>query len=98
PHIYPHSLHDALPIYKIAGVQQISHVTMHPLQSGLISYAAMSVLNDFIDNCAAADSRDGRLARSVHVCDDHPVGVVEGAAEFARDRKSTRLNSSHVSI
>ena len=41
---------------KIAGLQQISHVTMHPLQAGLIAYAAMSVLDDFIDNCAASNS------------------------------------------
>src|SRR5436305_5210005 len=50
----------------------------------------MSVLDDFIDNCAAADSRDGRLARSLHLCDDYPVGGVEGAAEFARQRFGAR--------
>jgi hypothetical protein len=48
------------------------------------------MLDDFIDNYAAVDSWDWRLARSVHVSDDHPVGVVEGAAEFVRQRFGSR--------
>src|ERR1041385_1240805 len=71
---------------KIAGLQQISHVTMHPLQAGLIGYPAVSALDDFIDNCAATDSRDRHLARRVHVRDDDPVCVVEDAAKLAGQR------------
>src|SRR5215831_7247696 len=62
---------------------------MHPLQAVLITHAAMAVPHDFIENRPAADSWDRRLARSVHVCDDDSVGVVEGAAEFARQRFSS---------
>src|SRR5690606_39976999 len=40
----------------------------------------------------------GRCARDAEVLDRDAVGVLDQAAEAPGDRKSTRLNSSHVKI
>src|SRR5699024_12157722 len=70
PHIYPLSLHDALPI---------CHLAFGSRGSGSIFCDTVS---DSPKENAGAASRGG----------------LAGGGELAGDRKSTRLNSSHVSI
>src|SRR5437870_8371518 len=82
PEIYPLSLHDALPISAGAGEKILAK---HPLV-GPIQVVDL--------NPAVASIGDVQLWRGLAGVDPDRVGSLEGA----RDRKSTRLNSSHVAI
>src|SRR5439155_26438189 len=91
PQISPLSLHDALPISAVVRVEKRY---AHGLQF-LTSYALSKLLTDadgYWPGGAAMDPYNRRLEKS--------IGQFESAYEVrnCRDRKSTRLNSSHVAI
>ena len=46
---------------EIARFKQVANVAMHPLQSRLITHAAMSVCSDFVDDQLASDAWHGRF-------------------------------------
>src|SRR5699024_12219702 len=78
------SLHDALPIYAGA-------ITIHGL---LQQYAGGDAVNLILDTMSQMAGRDLRLNRDV-ARGEAKTGYRNRA--IAKDRKSTRLNSSHVS-
>src|SRR5207249_11369770 len=91
--IYTLSLHDALPIYRNRFLQALARRSTTPLRTG--PEGSTDHLAD-VENPAGASPEDA-LASSVG------SGVQPTIAEGWRqspklDRKSTRLNSSHVSI
>src|SRR5699024_12423874 len=78
PHLYPLSLHDALPIYQVAA---LAGGVQRPLQRpGVVGPAVPG----------RAERPDVQERRRRH--------IRAGAVPPGQDRKSTRLNSSHVSI
>src|SRR5207249_7686714 len=92
--LYTLSLHDALPIYCLLGVEQIAalglaQVLLQFLQFHLL-FVRIGAARLVVSPRGGFELAHGQLA----------PGVFEGTGDFhfTRDRKSTRLNSSHVSI
>src|SRR5207302_10933915 len=93
PPTYPLSLHDALPIYPRAR-RAISAYLVGSPERGIDTMTAGALLGSW----AAEDPTDG-LPEYLLGKDLANRGLYADAAErFDRDRKSTRLNSSHVKI
>src|SRR5699024_12798016 len=98
PYIYYHSLHDALPIlessiYRVAG--DMETVFSQGMKEG-ISYSDM--ISKFIIECSLNKVFS---TESLDFIADEAVQIHGGYGymkEYEVDRKSTRLNSSHVSI
>src|SRR5207302_2262820 len=97
PHLSTLSLHDALPIY--AGGEQADR--RHLLRLHELPFEPLPVRE------IHADELDPRAGAVLHVAGVHEHGnryavareeVQIVAARVAPDRKSTRLNSSHVKI
>src|SRR5207253_10298777 len=96
PDIYTLSLHDALPIFAVAGVLLRAEERHHRIaqlgeQAQAVGRAATAVRH------AAGDERQlagAQLARPVLRLQRRPTGELE--EQQVIDRKSTRLNSSHV--
>src|SRR5207302_7018413 len=90
----PLSLHDALPIYTIVRPGAARH--------DLELVPRRLVRDPFVREClgdARLHCAGHRVQVSVITCDDDEVVDGERLARvLARDRKSTRLNSSHVKI
>src|SRR5699024_12405571 len=86
PASYPLSLHDALPIF----VKDLER-TMQELQ---ISYNAQDEYNRFMTEIEHNEAEIERLEQHLNECLQR-ADKLQSALE---DRKSTRLNSSHVSI
>src|SRR5690606_41377752 len=83
PVFYPLSLHDALPIYK----HRFSTVPLRTCKTRRVSYSSQS------NTQKQQASKVGRNYVSL------PRGSGSAIRKaFQRDRKSTRLNSSHVKI
>src|SRR5690606_40753084 len=87
-HYYPLSLHDALPIYRVrgpdAGAGQHGHYRLRD--------------HRHVDGDAVAQAhalRPEHVREAADLLEELPV---RDRALVARDRKSTRLNSSHVKI
>src|SRR5437870_7067935 len=76
---------------EIAEVQHIADIAMNPLQTRLITDAAMTMRRDFIRYRFTADSRNRRLIGGINVGHDHTVGVIEGAAKFFAQRFGARI-------
>src|SRR5207249_10434832 len=98
PHttIYTLSLHDALPISKLTGIRKrskISHIKcVDPIACGLFRTMEMQCVKD-----------DSAYPPSIGAQTKNGFVVIRGGFDDLkmteyRDRKSTRLNSSHVSI
>src|SRR5207253_11304732 len=94
-HIHTLSLHDALPIYTYDVLNRIQTVSDPGQGVTRYTYDAVSNLirTDLPNGTVEARSYDD-LNRLTYLEDRGPSGVI---ASF-RDRKSTRLNSSHVAI
>src|SRR5207249_12261745 len=98
PELYTLSLHDALPISVICVTEarggQGSGQRGWP-QSSTRASPGLRTLEIAAGNNAVALALcdDQRMRTTVLIVDDH-----DDFRESARDRKSTRLNSSHVSI
>src|SRR5699024_11968158 len=96
--LYPLSLHDALPIFSFASFPQYRHVSATSSCSNGI-HLDVTCVSSFIFSSQAwsphhiAFIKPGFSSNAV-VNSSILVTVV---ILFARDRKSTRLNSSHVS-
>src|SRR3712207_8737684 len=85
--IYTLSLHDALPIFHVAGALEL-------LEDDLVHRRAR------VDERGAEDG-EGSAVLDVARCTEELLGRVQGArvdAARQEDRKSTRLNSSHANI
>src|SRR5699024_12681709 len=85
-HYYPLSLHDALPI---------SSNLMPAIRNRMTNGDTLQIFG------ADYDTRDGTCIRDyIHVLDlvDAHLVALRSLESVGRDRKSTRLNSSHVSI
>src|SRR5207249_9424066 len=87
--IYPLSLHDALPIYRRAQLRALAAPIGQAVGRETQRFAALRRLR-----IVEPDALDEELACGAARIRDHHVekGPLLG------DRKSTRLNSSHVSI
>src|SRR5690606_40011712 len=84
------SLHDALPIYEIclfAGLKR-SQFILTPADPGAVS----SGCNDDLH------WRHSCLKHKRHLTNRHPDMGIIARGRVVSDRKSTRLNSSHVTI
>src|SRR5207253_9033868 len=85
---YPLSLHDALPIYEVIGVMNVQTVEQRDFGREEIDFLQT------IANQVAGIIEKGRLQRE----SDRKLREVSALFEVSKDRKSTRLNSSHVAI
>src|SRR5207249_10389425 len=98
PHIYPLSLHDALPISDMKLPIQLAMTWPERTRR------VIEPLDFFSIRQLTFDKPDFRrfpcleLAREAARAGGRMPAVLNAADEIAVDRKSTRLNSSHVSI
>src|SRR5207253_10187998 len=96
PPPYPPSLHDALPIYRPLGVASPLEEREDALAHGELADAGAHRAHDAGHLVAGAEGQ-GRL-RLILALHDEDVGEVAPDRAHVEDRKSTRLNSSHVAI
>src|SRR5690606_41680768 len=85
--IYTLSLHDALPIFRARASRR--------LRVSITSPHCSHIYGQSDTNLAAGSCRSDTLNRPSGVPERPPQPFVE---PFVEDRKSTRLNSSHVKI
>src|SRR5690606_41376732 len=93
--LYALSLHDALPIFGLAG-----HLSAHARGALELVDAGLGPLQAHVHQQLVARLHDALEARTVdagEVIDGLVVGRHTQGVE-GQDRKSTRLNSSHVKI
>src|SRR5207249_10702693 len=90
-HIYSLSLHDALPILRTIAAQ---HDVDAKMLSDLID---LEKRNSGLHRRASIYSEIDSILKRDWRTEEEVLGRLEQEA-LARDRKSTRLNSSHVSI
>src|SRR5207249_10018062 len=98
PHTSPHSLHDALPIlpiHKRTGGQSMTRYVALVLSIIVCLPACFAGAQDL----SKVEIKSSPVAGSVYMLQGSGgnIGVSVGA-DGIQDRKSTRLNSSHVSI
>src|SRR5207249_10836757 len=94
PEIYTLSLHDALPILTEPIIFEIGLVTEPVLGVGAVQEHEAGAVGVSVQN-----GGDVRIIDPRQAIESVPgVGEGEAARVGLRDRKSTRLNSSHVSI
>src|SRR5207249_5941356 len=85
--LYTLSLHDALPIYKIPELRQALE--------GRVTAHHRFLLRELLDHLYFVESKMQRIEQEVA----ERLGPFQSeVARLCTDRKSTRLNSSHVSI
>src|SRR5207302_10334221 len=96
-HAYTLSLHDALPIYLLVGLNTaaLAEALVLGAKGGLAPATLLAVLKE-----SAAGSRmvDVRGPLMVDRRFDPQMKIDLFLKDFTLDRKSTRLNSSHVKI
>src|SRR5207249_11147014 len=88
PRLYTLSLHDALPIFDAARPR------LAPLGSALVFYPTVGSTNDV----AASLATEGAIVIAAEQTAGRGRRGRTWFSPAGRDRKSTRLNSSHVSI
>ena len=64
---------------------------MHPFQARLVADAPVSVPNDLVRDDLSGHSRDRRFIRSINICHDCAVRIVERATEFLPQRFGARI-------
>src|SRR5690606_41672705 len=96
PDTYPPSLHDALPILKerlslgdLDAVMPQDLINAKPISAAVKEFFGSSQLSQFMD-------QNNPLSEVTHKRRISALGP--GGLTRERDRKSTRLNSSHVKI
>ena len=77
--------------HKIAGVDHVSDVLMHPFQMWLVSDAAMAVSHYFIHDGATTNAGDWSFTRRINICHHDVVSIIERAAEFLAERLRPRV-------
>src|SRR5207302_9030562 len=97
PELYPLSLHDALPIYafKAFGERDDGTVWLH---EAVVAFR--EALKEWTRERAPLDwaMAQNNLGNALHRLGEHESETVRLDEAVAADRKSTRLNSSHVKI
>src|SRR5690606_39948277 len=93
--VYTLSLHDALPILNCISLAPFRR-TEHPDREKYMLFSYYKV-NNFLNTGSSFTFRAQRPMRSISAHQTHPVQCAIGPVQI-RDRKSTRLNSSHVKI
>src|SRR5207245_5047187 len=92
PHHYPHSLHDALPIYFIQTPEKVV----------VINQGGPVIRHIYLNMTHAKDVKPSWYGESVGHYENGDTLVIDtigiSSKSFVEDRKSTRLNSSHGSI
>src|SRR5690606_41952121 len=90
------SLHDALPIYRLAGLRGLRHDLLGEVNLFFLDALAETVPDE------ANDLRFRLLQEVTHalvrILDERLTEQRDLVELLAEDRKSTRLNSSHVKI
>src|SRR5699024_12852279 len=92
-HIYANSLHDALPIYSPASYHQF-------MKDQLFDHVDIDPKNTHIPDGTVAKEDIKAYCREYEQKIEDAGGIdlqILGIGTNAQDRKSTRLNSSHVS-
>src|SRR5690606_40342007 len=74
--------------HRALGALQLGELALHGRHGGVADAA--------VDVAGLLAGEEGGAARDV--AEDEGAGLVDGRGVRARDRKSTRLNSSHVKI
>src|SRR5699024_11508568 len=94
-HTFTLSLHDALPIFLVDDVRPLFSARRASRYSASLSgsYGAKAASSQYVSKVDSNLSTRLGVAR----CDRHTFHS-RPSTSAARDRKSTRLNSSHVSI
>src|ERR1041385_348947 len=87
---------------KIARVQDISDVAMHPFQTRLITDATVTVGGDFIGDNLPSHPWNWCFVRSINIRHHNPVRLIEGAPKFRaqsfRARVSMRLKHGQDTV
>src|SRR5690606_41439832 len=94
-YIYTLSLHDALPIFTYTCYVSSDYLNEH-VRSERTSFDIAENVDDLLNKVSFKDIRDAVLERTREYLQD--VLAENVSAGRKRDRKSTRLNSSHVKI
>src|SRR4030095_2164547 len=76
---------------QIARLEQVSYSPVHPIQTWLIADTVMPMRNDFINDDLSGHSRDRRFARSINICHDHVVRIIERATKFLSQCLGARI-------
>src|SRR5207253_9073761 len=94
-YIHTLSLHDALPILRIF-VAERAPAGDHPRAAAIASHApsSASITPAWVSGHSLADTRSITSVTTP----SHTPAHTSAAPAFTEDRKSTRLNSSHVAI
>src|SRR5690606_40890644 len=91
------SLHDALPISVMAAVQLAqSFQTIVTRDRNPLDPAVLSITQIHTGSADNVIPNDATLRGTVRTFSDHTLDLIEKRMADITDRKSTRLNSSHV--
>src|SRR5690606_41397203 len=91
-------LHDALPIYFGLTVQGVGIKVELGVQSNDVAVAVTVQRVDFYQGGVGFHVALIELLENIHGLSNGAFRHFNGASHLLRDRKSTRLNSSHVKI
>src|SRR5699024_11593917 len=83
-------------LLHLANNPEVRDITLNTLQP-LIEYEKKREMN-LIDTFIAYDNQNGNVSQAARVLNMHRQSLLYRLRKIERDRKSTRLNSSHVSI
>src|SRR5690606_41941073 len=95
--IYPLSLHDALPIFRDTIGKQKFVWEERTFRLGC-SIGVVPITGDSADVAALLSAADSACAAAKEAGRNRVFSFQENDLDLMRDRKSTRLNSSHVKI
>src|SRR5205814_3366257 len=96
PSLYTPSLHDALPIFNMPGMSGLDLFPRIKSEHPTLPVLMITAYGDANTRRVAFErGADGLLTKPI---DSHPTGVGVAVSRDHEDRKSTRLNSSHLGI
>src|SRR5699024_11884265 len=96
-HIQARSLHDALPIFHARNKPLDETVVLKAVSQRTPGFSGAD-LENLLNEASLVAVREGKKKIDMRDIEEATDRVIAGPAKKSRDRKSTRLNSSHVSI
>src|SRR5207302_9304287 len=94
---YTLSLHDALPIYRVHRIEQGPIPVLFQNPPAALDGVVLTVVRRIICQAYGQLRSLGKLHQAVHELGP-PTLALRAIVQIDEDRKSTRLNSSHVKI